>query len=78
MVSDGFCKLHSIDPTETLAFFHVDRECVSMTPMNIPEVKQSRISSNFILPCKQETSSVTLWKNIKCVMLILFFIHDMR
>ena len=42
----------------------------------MPEEKQIRISSNFFLPCKQETkydiSDVTLWKNIKCVMLILF------
>ena len=47
---------------------------------NIGEVKQIRISSTFFLTCKQETkyniSDITLWKNIKCEMLILFFVHD--
>ena len=41
---------------------------------------RNKISSIFFLSCKQETkyntSDVTLWKNIKCIMLILFFIHD--
>ena len=27
---------------------------------------------------KYDISDVTLWKNIKCVMLILFFVHDTR
>ena len=48
---------------------------------NMPEEKQIRISSNFCLQCKQETKyilDVMLWKNIKCVMVILVFVHDMR
>ena len=47
---------------------------------NVPEEKQIGISSYIFLPSKQETkyniSEVTLWINIKCVMLILFFVHD--
>ena len=67
--------------------FSFDGECVNgdlrclCNKTNMPEEKQIRISSHFFLPCKQETkyiSDVTLWKNIKCVMLILFFVHDMR
>ena len=50
--------------------------------MNMPEDKQIWISCNFFLSCKQETkndiSDIMLWKNIKCVMLILFFIQDTR
>ena len=66
--------------------FSFDGECVYedlqcfRNKTNAPEEKQIRISSYFFLPCKQETkydiSDVTLWKNIKCVMLILFFVHD--
>ena len=68
--------------------FSFDGECVYedlrclRNKTNMPEEKQIRISSNFFLPCKQQTkyeiSDVTLWKNIKCVMLILFFVHDTR
>ena len=67
--------------------FSFDGECVYgdlrclRNKTNVLEEKQIRISSNFVLPCKQETKyilDVTLWKNIKCVMLILFFVHDTR
>ena len=48
----------------------------------IPEEKEIGISSNFFLPCNKKTiydiSDVTLWKNIKFVMLNLFFVHDTR
>ena len=48
----------------------------------MPEEKQILISSYFFLLCKQETKydifDITLWKNIKCVMLILFSVHDTR
>ena len=66
--------------------FSFDGECVYEDlqylryKTNIPEEKQIRISSNFFLLFNQETkydiSDVTLWKNIKWVILILFFVHD--
>ena len=65
--------------------FSFDGECVYeylrclRNKMNMPKEKQILISS--FLTCKQEKkydiSDVTLWKNIKCVMRILFFVHDM-
>ena len=67
--------------------FSFDGECVYgdlqclFNKTNMPEEKQIWISSNFFLPYKQETKYilyVTLSKNIKCVMLILFFVHDMH
>ena len=68
--------------------FSFDGECVYedlrclCNKTNMPKEKQIRISSNSFLSCKQEMkydiSDVTLWKNIKCVMLILFFIRDTR
>ena len=49
---------------------------------NIHEKKQIWVSSTFFLTCKQEMkyniSNITLWKNFKCVMLILFFFYIMR
>ena len=64
--------------------FSFDGECVYedlrclRNKINMPEEKQIRISS--FLTCKQEIkydiSDVTLWKSIKCVMRILFFVHD--
>ena len=46
----------------------------------MPKDNQIRISSTFFLACKQEMkyniSDITLWKHIKCVILILFLVHD--
>ena len=64
--------------------FSFDGECVYedlrclRNKTNMLEEKQIQISSYFFLPCKQETkyiSNVTLWKNIKWAMLILYMIH---
>ena len=62
--------------------FSFDGECVydASVIKECFRIEQIQNSSNFFLQCKQETkydiSDVTLWKNIKCVMLILFFVHD--
>ena len=68
--------------------FSFDGECVYedlrclRNKTNMPEEKQIRIFSDLFLLCKQQNeiyiSDVTLWKNIKCVMLTLFFVHDRR
>ena len=41
--------------------------------MNTPKEKQIWISS---CVSEKHVLDITLWKNIKCVMLILFFLHD--
>ena len=87
MVSDGLRKLHYWSDRD-LDMFSFDGQCVYgdlrclSNKTNMPKEKQIRISSNLFLPYKQEMKydilDVTLWKNIKCVMLILFFAHDRR
>ena len=68
--------------------FSFDSECVYedlrclRNKTNMPEEKQIWIPLTFSYRVNKKKKygilDVTLWKNIKCVMLILFFAHDTR
>ena len=78
----------TIDPTKTKTCFHlmanvftkicdasvIKRTCPNRNKFCFPLIFSYRVNKK----TKYDITDVTFWKNIKCVMLILFFVHDTR
>ena len=52
----------------------IKRTCPKKNKFGFPLTFSYRVNKKM----KYDISDVSLWKNIKCVMLILFFVHDTR
>ena len=52
----------------------IKRTCPKRNKFGFPLTFSYRVNKK----TKYDISDVMLWKNIKCVMLIMFFVHDTR